>query len=76
MFPLDQAEKQSHFLLTMYPPSCPFCLPAGPEGMVEIFAKKPIPFSYDLIDVEGTMEFPEKDPMGLRYRMRSAVLLK
>lgn len=74
MFPLDQAEEQGHFLLTMYPPSCPFCLPAGPEGMIEVFATKPIPFSYDLIDVQGTIEFPEKDPMGLRYRLRSGVL--
>lgn len=72
MYPLDQAEKQAHFLLSVFPPSCPFCLPAGPEGLIEVFAEKPILFSYDTVHIEGKIEFPEKDPMGLMYRMREA----
>lgn len=76
MFPLDQAEKQRHFILSVFPSGCPFCLPAGPEGMIEAFASKPIPFGFELIRLQGTIEFPEKDPMGLRYRLRNAELIK
>ena len=69
MFPLDEAEQQKHFLLSVYPPSCPFCMPAGPEGLIEVLADKGITFDYNLIKIEGTIEFPDKDPMGLKYRV-------
>ena len=31
IYPLEGGLKHEHFLLTAWPPSCPFCLPAGPR---------------------------------------------
>jgi len=36
MLPLDQSRKQKRFLLASFPPHCAFCLPGGPESMVEV----------------------------------------
>ena len=38
MMPLDQTAKQKRFLLASFPPHCPFCMPGGPESMVEVIA--------------------------------------
>src|SRR4030095_8244586 len=38
MMPLDTGEKQKRFLLVSLPPSCAFCLPGGPDQMVEVQA--------------------------------------
>ena len=45
IYPLEGGLEHEHFLLTAWPPSCPFCLPAGPSQMVEVFCKEPIEFS-------------------------------
>jgi hypothetical protein len=34
IYPLEGGLKHEHFLLTAWPPTCPFCLPAGPSQMV------------------------------------------
>src|SRR5262249_38753252 len=39
IIPLEMSDKQKHFLLSAVPPHCPFCLPAGPDAMVEVEAK-------------------------------------
>jgi hypothetical protein len=39
MMPLDMGEKQKRFILTSMPPSCAFCLPGGPDQLVEVQAK-------------------------------------
>ena len=36
MMPLEPGDKQRHFLLSSVPTSCSFCVPAGPEGLVEV----------------------------------------
>ena len=35
MMPLNMTSQQQHFLLSAVPASCPFCMPAGPEAIVE-----------------------------------------
>ena len=49
--PLASAVDQRHFILSSKPPTCPYCLPAGPEEMVEIFCKQPVKYSFDPITV-------------------------
>ncbi len=39
MIPLDIGDKQKRFLLSAVPPHCQFCLPAGPDEIVEVEAK-------------------------------------
>jgi uncharacterized protein len=45
LYPLEGGVSHDHFLLTAWPPSCPFCLPAGPSQMVEVFCAEPVDFS-------------------------------
>ena len=55
MFPLEEAEKQSNFLIGPYPISCPFHYHVGPSQMVEVLADEPAAFSYDPITVRGIL---------------------
>lgn len=71
MLPLENAERQSHFVLSTNPPHCYFCMPGGPETMVEIFAAPPIDFSYDPIVLQGELKLVRGDEsMGLYYQLK------
>ncbi|RYE81704.1 MAG: DUF3299 domain-containing protein [Oxalobacteraceae bacterium] len=72
MMPLEPGAAQSHFLLTVTTPSCAYCLPAGPEGIVEVKASAPVKFSYKPIVLSGQMHVLKSDPMGLYYRLTDA----
>ena len=73
MMPLDVGEKQKRFLLVALPPSCAFCLPGGPEQMVEVEAKTPVKYGFDPIILTGKLAVLKDDPMGLYYRLTNAV---
>lgn len=72
MLPLGMGESQDHFILTATPPTCAFCLPGGPEQVIEVKTTKPVKFSYDPIALSGKLELLKNDPMGLFYRMTAA----
>ena len=78
MFPLDQFGKQTHFLLCPYPPSCPFCLPAGPAELIEVHPVDAADFSYDAVTVKGTFRLmqPGDNDGGLFYSMDDAQMVK
>src|SRR5687768_7420577 len=44
MMPLEMGDKQSHFILSATPQSCAFCMPGGPESLVEVKTKRPLAF--------------------------------
>src|SRR5262245_1370780 len=73
MMPLDTGERQKRFLLTSMPPSCAFCLPGGPDQLVEVQAKNPVKYGFDPIIVTGKFVVLKDDPMGLYYRLTDAV---
>jgi len=75
MMPLDMGEKQKRFLLVALPPSCAFCLPGGPDQMVEVVAKTPVKYGFDPIVVSGKFVVLKDDAMGLYYRMTDAVAI-
>ena len=76
MMPLEPGEKQKHFLLTSVPMSCGFCVPGGPESMVEVKTKTPVKYSLDIVVVEGKFAVLNDDPYGLYYRITDAVSVK
>ena len=76
MMPLEPGEKQKHFLLTSVPMSCGFCVPGGPESMVEVKTKTPVKYSLDIVVVEGKFAVLNNDPYGLYYRITDAVSVK
>ena len=76
LYPLAGGIEHEHFLLTAWPPSCPFCLPAGPSQMVEVFTAEPVAFGEGAILMEGTFRVLEDDPSGMYYRMENARLIE
>lgn len=73
MMPLEPGEKQKHFLISLVPQSCSFCLPAGPEGVVEVKSKTAIKYTFEPVIVSGKMNVLKDDPMGMYYRLTDAV---
>lgn len=76
MMPLEPGEKQKHFLLSSVPLSCSFCVPGGPESMVEVKTKTPVRYSLEPVVVEGVFAVLKDDPYGLYYRISDATPVK
>jgi hypothetical protein len=76
MMPLEPGEKQKHFLLSSVPLTCSFCLPGGPESMVEVKTKTSVKYSMEAVVVEGQFAVLKDDPYGLYYRITDAVAIK
>jgi hypothetical protein len=72
IIPLDLGDKQKRFLLSSVPPHCSFCLPAGPEGVVEVRAKSPVRYGLEPIVVSGRFSVLKNDDEGLLYRITDA----
>ena len=76
MMPLEPGVNQKHFLLTSVPLTCSFCIPGGPESMVEVFTKTPVKYTQAPVVVEGRFAVLTDDPHGLYYRITDAVSVK
>jgi hypothetical protein len=74
MLPITAGEKHSHFLLTMRPPHCPFCLSLGPEYIVEVKSRDAIKHTYEPVVLAGKLAVLADDPYGLYYRLNDAQL--
>ncbi|RYF41998.1 MAG: DUF3299 domain-containing protein [Comamonadaceae bacterium] len=76
MMPLEAGERQTHFLLSSVPLTCGFCMPGGPESMVEVKTKTPVKYTLGPVTVEGRFAVLADDPHGLYYRITDAVGVK
>lgn len=76
MMPLEAKATQTHFLLTSVPLTCSFCIPGGPESMIEVKAKTPVRYSMEPVVVEGKFTVLTNDQYGLYYRVVEAVPVK
>jgi uncharacterized protein len=74
MMVIAAGEKHDHFLLTMRPADCPFCLSVGPEYIVEVKAKTSIKHTYEPVVLAGRLNVLRDDPYGLYYRLTEAQL--
>ena len=72
ILPLDLGDQQRHFLLSAVPPHCPFCVPAGPDAIVEVLAKKRVEYSFEPIIVSGKFAVLKNDSTGVLYRLTEA----
>lgn len=75
MLPLQAGERQSHFLLTATSQTCAFCVPVGPEGIIEVRTRKPVRAGFDPILIAGRLEVIHDDPQGVYYRIREGEAL-
>ena len=76
MMPLEPGEKQTHFLLSSVPLTCSFCVPGGPESMIEVKTREPVRYTMEPVVVEGRFATLSDDPYGLYYRVTDAVAVK
>jgi len=76
MMPLEMGDKQSHFILASTPSTCAFCMPGGPESMVEVKAKKPLAYGMEAVVLSGKLSVLKDDPTGVFYRLTDAVPAK
>ena len=65
-------DKQKRFLLSAVPPHCSFCLPAGPDAVIEVMAKTPVKYGFEPIVVSGRFAVLKDDPAGVLYRLTDA----
>lgn len=73
MMPLEPAAKQKRFLLSAVPPECGFCMPGGPDQLVEVHARQGLEYVLDPITVSGRFVLVRDDAGGLLYRLTDAV---
>jgi hypothetical protein len=76
MMPLEMGDKQSHFILSSTPQSCAFCMPGGPESLVEVKMKKPVAYGMEPVVLSGKLAVLKDDPTGVFYRLTDAVPAK
>jgi uncharacterized protein len=76
MIPLDIGDNQRRFLLVAAPPHCSFCLPAGPDSMIEIRAKQGVRYRFEAVALSGTFQLLKDDPAGLYYRLIDATAVE
>lgn len=76
IMPLQLGDKQSHFVLTAMPQTCAFCLPGGPESMVEVKSKTPVKYTFEPVVLTGKLSVLKDDPTGVFYRLTDAVPAK
>ena len=76
MMPLQMGDKQSHFVLTAMPQTCSFCMPGGPESMVEVKSKTPVKYTFEPVVLTGKLAVLKDDPTGVFYRLTDAVPAK
>ena len=72
MMPLEMGDKQTHFILAAMPQSCAFCMPGGPEQMVEVRTKTPVKYTFDPVVLTGKLAVLKDDPTGVFYRLTDA----
>jgi uncharacterized protein len=72
MIPLEAGAGQKRFLLSATSSTCDFCLPGGPETLVEVRANEPIKYTTDPIMVSGNFIVAGNDGDGVLYRLTEA----
>jgi hypothetical protein len=73
MVPVETDIKHKHFVLSAVPASCPFCMAAGPEAIIEVRMKSGIDFNYEPILLSGKFAVRTDDPRGVFYILTEAV---
>jgi hypothetical protein len=76
MVPLEETPMTRRFLLTAFPPTCPFCLQMGSQFFIETLMTRPIKYTYDTVLIDGELELIDQDENGLFFRLRESRLAR
>lgn len=77
IIPVEGYESQTNFIFSAFPYNmCFFCGGAGPETVMEVYAKKGIEFTAKAIKIKGVLRLNDKDINQLMYALEDAVLVE
>ena len=77
MFPLEQSEKQSLFLLGPFPVSCPYHPHTSSNLIIEVHAKSPILYSYEAVNIKGKLELVQNDEKyNIFFRLNDSIMIQ
>ncbi len=72
IFPIEQGEEHSHFLLSARASSCPFCMPAGAGNLVEVRMEEAIAYQRQPVLLKGIFTIGDGKETGLVYSIHDA----
>ena len=73
IIPTDGYKSHTEFILSAFPYNmCFFCGGAGPETVMEIYAKTPIKFTSEAVTIRGKLELNSDDVNRLIYSLTNA----
>lgn len=76
IIPFQNGMKDSHFMLSSLPiNACFFCGVGGPEGVVEVFLRKPITYTDKPVEVKGRLVLNDSNPDKMIYILENAEFL-
>ncbi len=74
IIPVEGYRSHREFVFSAYPyQMCFFCGGAGPETVMEVFAKDPIPYTAEIITIRGVLQLNDTDVHRLMYILNGAV---
>ncbi len=77
IIPVEGYKGHKEFIFSAFPYNmCFFCGGAGPETVMEVFAKEPIQYQAESITLKGRLKLNDKDINQLMYILENAVLVK
>jgi hypothetical protein len=77
IIPIEGYKSHTEFVFSAYPYNmCFFCGGAGPETVMEVFAKEPIKYTADPIVIKGKLGLNENDINRLMYELKDVVIVK
>jgi len=77
IIPIENSTDASYFVLSRFPfQSCFFCGAAGPETVIEVYAKVENLQMDKRITVEGTLFLNQNDPLHLFFMLKDAKVIQ
>lgn len=76
IIPVEGYKSHKEFVFSAYPYNmCFFCGGAGPETVMEVYAKEPIKYTAEPVTIKGRLELNSTDVNRLIYALNDVVLL-
>ncbi|MFN7118780.1 MAG: hypothetical protein ACK4TA_18420 [Saprospiraceae bacterium] len=77
IIPVEGYKSHKEFIFSAFPYSmCFFCGGAGPETVMEVYAKEPIKYSAEAITLKGKLELNDSDVNRLIYTLKDVEMVK
>ena len=77
MIPVEGYNMQDEFILSAYPYNmCFFCGGAGPETVMEVYAKDKVKYTTEPIVIKGKLALNDDDINALMYKLTDAEIIE